>query len=99
MRIARVKGTVILGKQLAELRSGSFLLCETLDSQALHGVNQNAPRRQPMPESLVVFDDRGASPGQMIAVSEGREATMPWHPQRVPIDAYCAAILDQVEVV
>ena len=38
----------------------------------------------------------GAGVGQLVAVSEGREATMPFHPKRVPYDAYCAAILDSV---
>ena len=49
-------------------------------------------------QALVVFDDLGAGEGQIIAVSEGREATMPWYPQNVPIDAYCAAIIDQVDL-
>ena len=85
-------------KKLAELLPGRFLLCETFDSASLHGMAQKAPRSQPMSESLVVFDDLGAGVGQIIAVSEGGEATMPWQPKRVPIDACCAAILDQVEV-
>ena len=53
---------------------------------------------QPMPESLVVFDCLGAGIGQFIAVSEGREAALPFFPDPVPVDAYCGAILDQVSV-
>ena len=49
------------------------------------------------PESLVVFDDLGAGEGQLIAVSEGAEATMPFRPASVPIDAFNAAILDQID--
>jgi ethanolamine utilization protein EutN len=50
-----------------------------------------------MPQSLVVFDSLGAGVGQVIAVSEGREAAAPFYPRSVPVDAYCAAILDQIE--
>lgn len=87
-----------MSKRLAELKPGRFLLCEAFDNQSLHGMDQNTPRANPMPASLVVFDDLGAGEGQIIALSEGREATMPWWPDRMPIDAYCAAILDQVDM-
>ena len=50
-----------------------------------------------MPESLIVFDQLGAHVGQLIAVSEGREASAPFYPENVPIDAYNAAILDTVQ--
>ena len=51
-----------------------------------------------MPESLVIFDETGAGIGQLIAVSEGREAATPFWPEEVLVDAYCAAILDNVDV-
>ena len=47
-----------------------------------------------MPESLVVYDELNAGEGQLIAVSEGREAAVPFHPAKVPIDAYNAALID-----
>ena len=98
MRLARVIGTVTLSRRLADLRSGTLLLVETLDDAALAGEATSARRAKPMPESLVVYDELGASVGQVIAVSEGREAAMPFHPVRVPIDAYNAAILDTIEI-
>ena len=94
MRIARVIGTVTLNHSLAELRPGRWLIAEALDGAAIDGLEQQAPRYKPMPESLVVFDELGAGIGQLIAVSEGREASMPFSPERVPVDAYCAALLD-----
>ena len=97
MRIARVIGNVTLSRKLPELLPGSYVLVETLDAASLAGLADDAPRDKPMPESLVVFDQLGAGVGQLIALSEGREACMPFHPQRVPVDAYCAAILDCVE--
>ena len=98
MRIGRVKGVVTLSKHLPEMRPGRYLLIEAFDSQALTGMDDHAPRRSPMPESLVAFDELGACPGQIVAFSEGREACAPFYPEKVPVDAYCAAILDQVEL-
>lgn len=98
MRIARVIGTVTLNRRLAELKPGRLLVAQALDEQALAGHADHAPRASAMPESLVVFDELGAGAGQLIAVSEGREASMPFHPDDVPVDAYAAAILDCLEI-
>lgn len=75
--------------------SGSLLIAEVLDKGMLGG---QARRKSSMPESLVVFDHLGAGEGQVIAVSEGAEATMPFRPRSVSLDAYCAAILDTIQI-
>lgn len=98
MRIGRVMGTLTMSRRLPELKPGQYLLVEVLDAQALAGLETHAPRRHPMPESLVVFDQYGAGAGQLIAISEGAEATQPFRPDRVPIDACSAAILDHVQL-
>lgn len=98
MRIARVIGHVTLSRRVAALVPGSFLIVEALDESALRAGPATGRRAKPMPESLVVFDELGAGVGQLIAVSEGAEATMPFAPKRVPLDAYNSAILDHVEV-
>ena len=49
-------------------------------------------------EEVVVFDELGAGLGSRIALSEGREAAMPFFPAAKPIDAYNAAILDSFQV-
>ena len=105
MRIAKVIGTITLSRKLPDLKPGRYLIAEALDNEALHKARGSASgdvfptrRAKPMPESLVVFDDLGAGVGQMIAVSEGREACMPFYPTHVPIDAYNAAMLDQIEI-
>lgn len=98
MRIARVIGTVTMSRKLPELKSGRFVICDVLDANALAGLKEKQSRSSSMPESLVVFDELGAGIGQLIGVSEGREATMPFHPDRVPVDAYSAAILDTIEL-
>jgi ethanolamine utilization protein EutN len=48
-------------------------------------------------EEIVVLDELGAGLGSRIAMSEGREAAMPFHPEVKPVDAYNAAILDSLE--
>lgn len=98
MRIARVLGTVICNRQLPELPPGRFLICEALDAAGVRQAEECVPRTSPMPESLIVFDQLGAGAGELIAVSEGREACMPFHPEKVPLDAYCSAILDRVSI-
>ncbi|WP_428389519.1 EutN/CcmL family microcompartment protein [Mucisphaera sp.] len=97
MKIARVIGTLTLGKRLPELAAGQLLIAEALDAHALAGLSDHAPRSTPMPQSLVVFDALNAGLGATIAVTEGPEASVPFRPNRVPVDAYNAAILDNIE--
>ncbi len=98
MRLARVRGRVTLHKQIDQLKPGAWLICEALDEKSMMDLTGSTPRRTPMPESLVVFDHLGAGEGDLIAVSEGGEATNPFRPSNVPIDAYNAAIIDQMSV-
>ena len=98
MRIARIIGTVTMNRMVAHLKPGRFLLAETLDHTALSNLGEQTPRSHPMPESLIIFDQLGAGLGHIVAVSEGGEASMPFKPQPVAIDAYCSAILDEVTV-
>ena len=43
----------------------------------------------------MIYDDLGAGVGSRIGFSEGGEAAAPFHPEKKPVDAYCACILDQ----
>jgi ethanolamine utilization protein EutN len=96
LRIARVIGTVTLNRRLKNFPPGRLIVAEALDGPALAAAERGGRRATAMPESLVAFDPLGAGVGQLIGVSEGREAAMPFHPERVPCDGYCAAILDHV---
>jgi len=42
----------------------------------------------------VIYDDLGAGAGSRIGFSEGGEAALPFQPEKIPIDAYCACLLD-----
>jgi microcompartment protein CcmK/EutM len=93
MRIGRVVGRVCLHASYETLVGGRFLIVEVQDRHVLSG----EPRQTS--ESVVVYDHLGAGDGELIAFSESREACMPFYPEkRVPIDAYCSAILDHAEV-
>ena len=39
-------------------------------------------------KSLVAIDELGAAVGQMVAFTEGREASNPFWPDSAPVDAY-----------
>jgi ethanolamine utilization protein EutN len=91
MRIARVIGKLTLARPEASLKGARYLIAVPLSLDSLKtGTPDSA-------EELVVYDELGATEGQLIALSESAEAAAPFHPQQKPIDAYCAAILDTME--
>jgi microcompartment protein CcmK/EutM len=106
MRIGDVIGTVTLNRAHPSLAGASLKLVAPLSWDDLAGSSgilplperkrQDAASTLPL-EEIVVFDPLGAGAGSRIAVSEGREAAMPFHPDIKPIDAYNAAILDTLD--
>ena len=91
MRIGKVVGRVTMQPVYKTLAGGRFLIVEVQDRFALYGQGRKTA------ETLVCYDHLGASPGDTIAVSESREACMPFYPEKiVPLDAYNAAILERV---
>jgi len=98
MRIARVIGNITLGRRLEGFPVGRLVLADPLDAHALEALPEASLREDPAPEALVVLDQLNAGVGQLIGVSEGREASMPWWPEKAPVDAYNSAILDTVEL-
>lgn len=91
MRIGRVIGTVTLSRQHPSLEGATLKLVSVLTWDDLLG------RRDEPVEQIVVFDELAAGIGSRIAMSEGREGAMPFYPERKPVDAYNAAILDTLE--
>lgn len=92
MRISEVIGTVTLSRAHPLLTGAAWRICVPLRRQDLMG--PAADREEP----FVTYDEFGAGLGARIAVSEGAEATAPFHPHQKPIDAYNAAILDAITV-
>jgi microcompartment protein CcmK/EutM len=92
MRIGKVVGTVTLSHWHPSLQGAQYRLAAPCSLANLMGETDASA------EELVVYDELGASPGTLIAMSEGREAAQPFHPQIKPVDAYNAAILDEIEI-
>jgi len=92
MRICEVIGTVTLNRCHPSLAGSRLKLAVPLSLADLAG-----EPGEPAAE-IAVYDDLGAGIGSRIAVSEGREAAAPFHPDVKPIDAYNAAILDNVQI-
>jgi ethanolamine utilization protein EutN len=92
MRIGEVIGTVTLNRRHPSLAGARFKLVVPLSLADLVGKGGEPA------EELTVYDELGAGLGHRIALSEGREAAQPFHPEVKPIDAYCAAILDGIRI-
>jgi ethanolamine utilization protein EutN len=90
MRIGKVIGTVTLNRWHPSLAGARFKLTVPLSLDDLLD-KEGAPA-----DEIAVYDEIGADIGCRIAISESREAAMPFHPDVKPIDAYAAAILDHV---
>jgi microcompartment protein CcmK/EutM len=93
MRIGKVIGRITLNTTYETLVGGRFLVCEVQDRFGLAGQARKTS------ETVVVYDHLGAGVGETIAFTESREASMPFYPEKkVPLDAYCAAIIDHIDV-
>src|SRR4051794_19224915 len=92
MRICDVIGTVTLNRSHPSLTAAAYRLAVPLTLAEL--TNGTEPSGEP----LVVYDDLGAGVGSRIAISEGGEAAQPFLPELRPVDAYNAAILDEIQI-
>jgi ethanolamine utilization protein EutN len=92
MRIAEVIGSVTLSKAHPSLQGARWLIGVPCSLKALRGDKSGDG------EDLVIYDNHGAGNGCLIGVSEGAEAAAPFHPKKTPVDAFCACILDRIDV-
>ena len=91
MRICEVIGTVTLSRFHPSLHGARFVIGVPFSRKALDAGSPDG-------EDLVIYDDLGAGAGTRIAISESAEAAAPFYPEKKPIDAYCACLLDSVTV-
>ena len=91
MRIAKVVGTVTLSRCHPSYIGARLRLVVPLSLAELKG-------QQPQADEMVAWDDNGAGLGSLVAISEGAEAAQPFRPELKPVDAYAAAILDNVDL-
>jgi ethanolamine utilization protein EutN len=92
MRIAEVIGTVTLSHVHPSLSGARWIIGVPFSLTALQ------QGLAPDGEDVVIFDNLGAGNGNKVGFSEGGEAAAPFLPERKPVDAYCACILDQVTI-
>jgi ethanolamine utilization protein EutN len=92
MRIGEVIGTVTLSRCHATLVGSRYVIAVPFSLKALEAASR------PDGEDLVVLDELGAGAGSRIGISEGAEAAMPFRPDKKPVDAYAACILDNVSL-
>jgi ethanolamine utilization protein EutN len=90
MRVGTVIGTVTLSQGHPSMAGARFVIALPSSLKALVG---GLP---PDGEDLVVYDQLGAGVGAMIGFSEGGEAAAPFHPNKKPVDAYCALLIDKL---
>ena len=92
MRIGRIIGSVTLNRSHPSLAGASYRVVVPLSLDNLTG------RTPAGAEELVVYDDLGAGDTGLISFSEGGEAAQPFYPHLKPIDAYNAALLDDIHL-
>jgi ethanolamine utilization protein EutN len=92
MRIAEVIGRVTLSRAHPSLKASRFVIVLPMPAVALAGESSKRG------EEVITYDDLGASPGSIIGLSEGAEAANPFRPDKKPIDAYCACLIDRIHL-
>jgi ethanolamine utilization protein EutN len=91
MRIAEVIGTVTLSRVHPSLVGARWLIGVPFSLKALK-------EGKPDGEDLVIYDHLGAGTGSRVGFSEGGEAAVPFYPEKKPVDAYCACLLDRIVI-
>ena len=93
MRLGIVRGHITLNSAVAAFRGRTFAVLEPVTMENLRAGNGLGGGK-----SLVAVDELGAAEGQMVAFTEGREAANPFWPDAMPVDAYCALIVDSINI-
>lgn len=93
MRLGIVRGHLTLTPAVESYHSRTFAILEPVTTQNLRAGNGKGGGK-----ALIAVDELGAATGQMVAFTEGREASNPFWPTPVPVDAYLALIVDRIEV-
>jgi microcompartment protein CcmK/EutM len=92
MRIAEIMGNVTLSRVHPSMTGARWIIGVPYSLTALSADGNGDG------EDVVIYDDLGAGVGACIGFSEGGEAAAPFYPEKKPVDAYCACILDTVVV-
>jgi ethanolamine utilization protein EutN len=83
MQLARVIGTVVVTPKDQKLNGVALLLVQPI-----------TPSREAVGKPLVAVDAVGAGVGEEVFFVRGKEASFPFHPTEVPVDAGIVGIVD-----
>ncbi len=87
-----MRGHVVLNTAISELQGIRLLVVEPVTAESLVKNDGSGGGK-----ALIVADHLGPGMGQMIAFTEGSEAANPYWPKLVPVDAYCALIVNNLD--
>jgi microcompartment protein CcmK/EutM len=93
MRLGIVRGHITLTPAVEAFRARTLAILEPVTMENLRAKNGLGGGK-----ALIAIDELGAATGQMVAFTEGREASNPFWPNPVPVDAYVSLIVDSVDV-
>ena len=93
MRIAKIIGNVTLNQAHPSYHGASLKVAVPLSLDNL--LDEQSELRS---DVEIIWDELGAGNGNLIAMAEGPEACRPFRPEKKPVSAYNAAILDDIEV-
>jgi microcompartment protein CcmK/EutM len=85
VQLARVIGSVVATAKDENLTGVKLLLVQPLDQA-----------RQPVGKPLVAADSVGAGVGEEVFFVRGKEASFPFYPKEVPVDAGIVGIVDDI---
>lgn len=92
MRIGEVIGRVTLSRCHPAVQGATWKLAVTLSKEGILGAETGRS------EPFILIDELGTDDGSIIAISDGAEAASPYAPKLMPVDAYCAALIDEVQI-
>jgi microcompartment protein CcmK/EutM len=92
MRLGVVRGSVVLSLAVPELQGIRLAVVEPITRDRLA-----ASGRMGGGKPIVAADQLGSGIGHVVGFIEGRTAASPFWPGKVPVDAYCALIAENIE--
>ncbi len=92
MRIGQVIGKIVLSSMESSYEGGKYLVVMPVTGKQLAGASLDPPF--PTGNSNVVYDNLGATDGDLIGYSESGEAAAAFL-KPTPVDAFNAGIIDR----
>tara|TARA_B100000683_G_scaffold83253_1_gene82106 strand:+ start:4622 stop:4903 length:282 start_codon:yes stop_codon:yes gene_type:complete len=92
MRLAKVIGTITLNQCTQEFEGATLKAVVPMNLEELRQEHTDST------DFLVLWDELATRNGDVVALSEGGEAAQPFRPAIKPVDAYNAAILDEINL-